>query len=165
VTFADLSMGETLFLDANPLIYYFAADAVFGMSCNQLLARIANREILAVTSTHVLSEVAHHLMTIEAANTFGWTSKVVNRLKQQPAEIAKLTNFRRSIETIAQLPIQVLTIHPDWIAGAAGLSQPYGLLSNDALIATIMQAHGLSNLASADKDFDRVPGITRYSPV
>jgi predicted nucleic acid-binding protein len=27
------------------------------------------------------------------------------------------------------------------------------------------QAHGLTNLASHDGDFDRVPGITRYGPV
>src|SRR4051794_7958136 len=123
MTFADLPAGETLFLNANPLIYHFAPDPVFGTACTQLLARIANQEIRALTSTHVLSEVAHHLMTLEAAGMFGWTSKVVNRLKQQPAQIAQLTTFRRSVEATAQLPIQVLTIHPDWIAVAAGLSQ------------------------------------------
>ena len=117
-----------------------------------------------MTSTHVLSEVAHHLMVLEAASLFGWTSKVVNRLKQQPAEIAKLINFRRSIEANAQLPIQVLTIQRDLIVAAAGLSQQHGLLSNDALIVAVMQARGLTNLASNDKDFDRVPGITRYGP-
>jgi predicted nucleic acid-binding protein len=29
----------------------------------------------------------------------------------------------------------------------------------------VMRVHGLTNLASADPDFDRVPGITRYGPV
>jgi predicted nucleic acid-binding protein len=37
-------------------------------------------------------------------------------------------------------------------------------LTNDALIVAVMQAHGLTNLASHDADFDRVPGITRYAP-
>jgi predicted nucleic acid-binding protein len=37
-------------------------------------------------------------------------------------------------------------------------------LHNDALIIAVMRAHGLTNLASADPDFDRVPGITRYGP-
>jgi predicted nucleic acid-binding protein len=164
VTFADLLAGETLFLDANPLVYHFAPDPLFGAPCTQLLTRMANQEIRGVTSTHVLSEVAHHLMTLEAASTFGWTSKVVNRLKQQPTRIGQLANFRRSIEAIAQLSIQVLTVHPDWIAVAAGLSQQYGLLSNDALIVAVMQAHSLTRLASHDADFDRVPGVTRYAP-
>ena len=35
---------------------------------------------------------------------------------------------------------------------------------NDALIIAAMRSHGLNCLASADSDFDRVPGITRYAP-
>jgi len=45
------------------------------------------------------------------------------------------------------------------------VSQQTGLLTNDALIIAVMQAHGLTNLASSDTDFDRVPGLTRYGPV
>jgi predicted nucleic acid-binding protein len=33
-----------------------------------------------------------------------------------------------------------------------------------ALIIAAMRIHGLAKLASADSDFDRVPGITRYGP-
>jgi predicted nucleic acid-binding protein len=29
----------------------------------------------------------------------------------------------------------------------------------------VMQANRLTNLASNDADFDRVPGLTRYAPV
>lgn len=58
----------------------------------------------------------------------------------------------------------VLTIAPSLIATAAVASQQHGLLSNDALIVAVMQSHGLSNLASSDADFDRVPGFTRFVP-
>ena len=37
--------------------------------------------------------------------------------------------------------------------------------TNDALVITVMQYHGLTPLASHDADFDRVPGLTRYGPV
>ena len=165
MTFADLSAGERIFLDANPLVYHFAADPLFGPACHQLIARVGNGEILAFTSTHVLSEVAHHLMTLEASALFGWTSKVVGHLKQQPSALQKLTNFRRAIENTPQLNIQVLTVPTGLIATAAAISQQCGLLSNDALIVALMQANGLNQLASNDADFDRVPGLTRYSPV
>ena len=99
MTFAALAAGESVFLDANPLVYHL------------------------------------------------------------------LTNFRQAIEKIAQLNIQVLTVPTGLIATAAAVSQQYGLLSNDALIVAIMQANGLIHLASLDGDFDRVPGLTRYSPV
>src|SRR5207248_2709206 len=99
-----------------------------------------------------------------AAALFGWTSKVVQRFKQQPSAIQKLTSFRQAIENFPQLGIQVLTIASDLVATAAAISQQHGLLSNDALILALMQAHGLHKLASNDADFDRVPGIIRYTP-
>jgi len=37
------------------------------------------------------------------------------------------------------------------------------LLSGDALVAAVMQHHGLTLLASGDADFDRVPWITRHA--
>ena len=80
--FADLPAGARIFLDANPLVYHFAPDPAFGPSCSQLLARIANNEISALTSTHVLSEAAHHLMTLEAAGQFvviAWTVRPILR--------------------------------------------------------------------------------------
>jgi predicted nucleic acid-binding protein len=60
--------------------------------------------------------------------------------------------------------IQIFGIPPYLIPIAAGLNQQFGLLSNDALIVAVMQANGLTNLASNDADFDRVPGIIRYDP-
>jgi len=45
------------------------------------------------------------------------------------------------------------------------ISRQTGLLTNDALVVSTMQANGLTHLASNDADFDRVPGITRYAPV
>ncbi len=58
----------------------------------------------------------------------------------------------------------VLTIAVPLIAAGARLSRQTGLLSNDALIVAVMQANGLTRLASSDHDFDRVPGLTRYEP-
>jgi predicted nucleic acid-binding protein len=70
-----------------------------------------------------------------------------------------------AIETVIQSRLQILTITPPMLAAAVALCQQIGLLTNDALVVAVMQAHGLTNLASADTDFDRVPGLTRYAPV
>ena len=69
-----------------------------------------------------------------------------------------------AIHEILQSRIQILTISPPLLASGAALTRQHGLLTNDALIVAIMQQHGLANLASNDPDFDRVPGITRYTP-
>jgi predicted nucleic acid-binding protein len=164
-TFNQLNAGNSVFLDANTLIFHFGVHPQYGTPCNQLLSRIEQQDIIGYTSTHVLSELAHRLMMIEASGLPGWTaSKIKLRLQQQPAALANLTQFRTAIETVLQSRIVVQSIAPSLIATAAAISRQHGLLSNDALIIAVMQAHGLTNLASSDMDFDRVPGVRRYAP-
>jgi predicted nucleic acid-binding protein len=165
MTFADLPAGEPIFLDANTLVYHFGPHPVFGTACQQLMLRIENNEIPGFTSTPVLSELAHRLMTIEASTIFGWPSKVVDRLKQNPAAVGKLSKFRQAVAKVPQMNIRVLTVAESLVEVAADISQQTGLLSNDALIVAVMQANSLTSLASNDADFDRVPGLTRYSPL
>jgi predicted nucleic acid-binding protein len=102
---------------------------------------------------------------IEASTLPGWTvGKVRQRLQQQPAVVQQLTLFRRAIEAVLQSPLRVLTLAPGSLVDAAIISQQSGLLTNDALSVAVMQANGLTKVASADDDFDRVPGLTRYGP-
>ncbi len=163
--FADLVAGDEVFIDANTLTYHFEPHAVWGPPCTDLLQRIENRELAGFTSTHALSEVSHRLMTIQASVLFGWPfAGIGNRLRTHPAELQKLTAFRQAIDRILQSSLQLLTITPVMLATAAALSQQIGLLTNDALIVAVMQANGLTKLASNDADFDRVPGLTRYAP-
>ena len=165
MTFADLVTGDSVFVDANVLIYLAGPDPIFGTVCQQLMQSIDNGQLQGFTSTHVLAEVAHQLMIIEASTLPGWTlGKVKQRLQQQPAMVQQLTRFRRAIETVLQSNLRVLTLAPASLVDAAILSQQYGLLTNDALSLAVMQAQGLTKIASADTDFDRVPSITRYAP-
>ena len=122
-------------------------------------------------------------------------TRVAARLRKQHREIPALSLYRQAIASIPLLGIGVLPItHPE-VETATQLSQQYELLTGDALIVAVMRQHGLSrtsnilsqkcrtfrvfshtplkellsfyltNLASADDDFDRVPGITRYAPL
>lgn len=165
MTFADLPQGASVFVDANALLYHFTADPQFGAACTALLERIELQELIAFTSTHVVSEVAHRMMTIEAAQRFGKPFAGIARwLKKHPAETQQLTSFRQAMLEVPRYRIQVLIIPADLLDAAAAVTQQTGLLHNDALVVAIMQHHGLTNLASSDTDFDRVPGITRYGP-
>ena len=166
MTFADLVAGEAIFLDANPFVYHFVADPQYGAACSQLLQRVENQEITGLTSPHVLTEMAHRIMTVEAIGAFGWPmSGIARRLRQHPAQVQQLAGFHQAVERVLQSRIQVLTIPVPLIAEGARLSRQTGLLSNDALIVAVMQANGLTRHASSDQDFDRVPGLTRYEPI
>ena len=164
--FADLAAGDSVFVDANTFIYHFGPDPALGPPCSQLLERIENQELAGFTAAHVLAEVAHKLMTIEATTLFGWSmTGMANRLRRHPAEVQQLTAFQRALERVCQSRVQVLAVAAPGLLAAAVICGRTGLLINDALIVAVMQQQGLTRLASHDVDFDRVPGLTRYAPI
>jgi predicted nucleic acid-binding protein len=78
--------------------------------------------------------------------------------------VQTLKRFRQAVQEIPRFGVRILTIDPAWLDLAAEVSQQTGLLHHDALVTAVMRVHGFANLASADPDFDRVPGLTRYAP-
>src|SRR5262249_13927320 len=125
----DLLDGESVFLDANILVYHFAAHARYGQACHDLVQRIENQALPGYTSTAVLSDVAHHLMTFEAAAVFGWTSKITQRLRHDPSAVMQLTKFHQAIADVPKLGIRILAIPETLVEAAALVSRQTGLLS------------------------------------
>ena len=104
-------------------------------------------------------------MTFEAISRFGWPEAgIASRLKRHHTEIRNLNRHRQAIDEIAAFGIHVIPITQRLVAAAAFVSPQHELLSGDALIVAVMQANGLTNIASHDAEFDRVPGLTRYAP-
>lgn len=166
MTFDDLPGGSDVFLDANVFIYYAEPHPTFGPACKQLLLRIENQEFQGYTSSAILSSVANRIMTLEAAAVFQRPMQgIVGWLKQHPTEIQQLSRHKQVLDDLSLMNIQVLSVSSSQVSLAADLSVQSGLLTDDALVVSVMRNHGLQALASHDADFDRVPGLTRYAPV
>lgn len=166
MTFVQIPSGAAIFLDANTLIYHFSNDPAYGPACTQLIKRIELRDLTGFTSAHALADAAHRLMTLEAINRNGWPlAGIAARLRKRHAEIPLLSVHQQAIARIPLLGIQALPITHPLVEAATLLSRQHELLTGDALLVAVMRQHGLTNLASADADFDRVPGLTRYAPV
>jgi predicted nucleic acid-binding protein len=104
-------------------------------------------------------------MTIEANAVFGWPmAGMANRLRRHLAEVQKLNAYRIAVDQITQSRMQIFDVPLGTLHRAIAICQQTGLLINDALIAGLMQQHGLSRLASHDADFDRIPGLARFAP-
>jgi len=164
--FIHIPANKSVLIDANILVYYFAPDPVLGPECRLLVDRVARyQDFFAVTSTHILSKVSHQLMVLEAAQLFGWPLGAVTRLlREHPAEIQKLSCFRRALDEVPRLGIEILPVERHLIPLAASLSQLHGLLTHDALTVAAMQDDATIHIASDNPDFDRVPGLKRYAP-
>jgi predicted nucleic acid-binding protein len=122
--------------------------------------------LIGFTSSHVLADVAHRTMTLEAISLLGWpTTGIAARLRKHHVEIPNLSVYHQAIVGIPHLRIQVLPLTQADVESATLLSRQHELLTGDALVVAVMRQHSLTHLASLDADFDRVPGITRYTPI
>lgn len=164
MSFMDIPNGTDVFVDANIFVYAYAPDPQFGPPSEQLLERIEHNELRGFTSSHVLSDVAHRLMSLEACTVFGWPfAGIAQRLKRHPGEVQQLGRYRQAITAIIAIGVQIVPAFAHY-SSAASISKQHGLLTNDALVVALMGEHGLLQLASHDADFDGLPGITRFAP-
>src|SRR5262245_51695766 len=98
MTFASIPAGAAVFRDANALIYHFANEPLYGPACTQLVKRIEQRDLRGYLSTHVLADVAHRWMTLEAMSALGWpATAVAARLRKHHGEIPKLSVYRQAV--------------------------------------------------------------------
>lgn len=61
----DLPPDALVFLDANIFVYHFSG---VSLECRNLLKRVERGDIRAATGAHIILEVLHRLMTIEAVS-------------------------------------------------------------------------------------------------
>jgi predicted nucleic acid-binding protein len=166
MTFDDLTAGSAIFIDANCLVYAFDSQSPYHLPCRRLLDRIEQADMQGFTSAHVLAETSHRLMTIEATGLFNRPlTGMANWLRRHPTEVQRLTRSRQAIDELTLIPVTILTVSGPQVSRAADVSRQYGLLTNDATVVAVKRDNNLTALASHDADFDRVPGITRYSPM
>jgi predicted nucleic acid-binding protein len=161
----SIPSASRVFVDANIFIYHFVADPNYGAECSRLIQRIEDQDISAITTFTVLSEISHRLMTMEAHLVLKWPyAGIASRLRRDHVTIAKLTWPVTAFDYLRALPMDCLAGDPTQIALALQLTKHHGLLTNDALSLAAMETQQVVLIASTDADFDRIPGITRYSP-
>ena len=118
-----------------------------------------------VTSVLVLSEVRHRLLRAEVIAKHGIPGRnAVRYMRQHPQIIAQLTDTRRTFRELRRWPLRLVHLTRRQLWQSLRISERLGLLTHDALHVATLRAHGLRHLASADHDFDAVPGLTRWSP-
>lgn len=157
--------GVAVFLDANVLVYHFTSELRYGTACTNFLKRVERGDLAGFITSHVLADVAHRLMTVEAMSRLSWPpNAIASRLRKHHDEIARLTAHVQAVASIPLLRLQVVSVTHSLVESATLVSQRFELLMGDALVVAAMQAQGVSCLASNDADFDRVSGIARYAP-
>ena len=100
----DVPDGEQIFVDANILIYHFSG---ISSTCRTFLQRCESKQVEAFTGAHILLEVAHRLMMLEALHKGLITGgQLARRLKEQPEIVKSLREYNRSIRQVPRLGIR-----------------------------------------------------------
>jgi len=153
--------GARVLLDANILIY-----ARRGMSaqCRRLLERCAQHEVTGVLSTIVVAEFCHRRMMQEAQSRGLSGSNPAKALAQNPALVRQLTHYNEEVEDLLSGDLLVLGVESTDFAKAAELQKTHGLMTNDSLNLAVGLRSAVKLLATADPQFDLIPGLTVFKP-
>ena len=159
-----LPSGARVFIDANIFIYHFTRIPLTA-TCTAFLQRVEAGDLQGVTSVIILAEVAHRLMILEAIRTLGFSPRMaVKKLKEQPALVPQLSHYKVVTERIPSFNVAIEPVTFAYLQTAQSLSALHGLLTNDSLTAAVMQALGLTDVATNDSDLSVVPGLTIWRP-
>src|SRR3989338_889961 len=149
-----IKSGQKVFIDSNILIYHF-----LGLNDNAtvFLQRCERKEIIAHASVIVLAEIWHRLMIAEVIETYNISpGKAVSYLKSHPRIVKELAKCHIAIESIPKLNIKVWPLTKKIFTSAQLIIKQHGLLTNDALNLALMKSHGIKNIATNDRDFERL---------
>jgi len=145
-----------VFIDANIFIYHFGGRS---LECKGLLERCARRILLGYTSTPLLAEVLHRRMVAEAiAKGLVTTRTAVRKLGETPEMVKKLTQYQDDVSKIPHMHLTILPLTLDIVQASAEVRKREGLLTNDSFVVVFMRQQGLTQLVTANGDFDRVGG-------
>jgi predicted nucleic acid-binding protein len=162
LTLDGIPSAGRVFLDSSIFIYHATGASP---QCRVLLERCESGEVAGVTTTVVLAEVAHRLMTIEAVASGLVSGKdVVKKLRARPDLVSRLTVYQEQVERIPLMGIDVIPLDLATILRSADVRSRYGLLVNDSLVIAAARGAELEILASADADFGRVEDLRLYRP-
>lgn len=154
--------GGRIFVDANIFIYHFSR---LSPECRSFLARCEARQVEALTGVHIVLEVAHRLMMLEALHKGLITrNQPARKLKERPEIVKSLSDYNRSVQQIPRLGVRIRSLTPAVINESEAMRMQHGLLTNDSVSVALMRKLGLTTIATHDSDLLNVPGLTVYQP-
>lgn len=157
----DLPAGARVCIDANVFVYALTGSS---RQCLQLLQRCARGEIAAISLFATINETTHRLMLAEALAAGIMTRESAASLRRRPDAAARLSIYWRQTQTLLNLGIVLLPLSREILIEAQQRRQAHGLLTNDSVLLALMSSMGVVALATADRDFERIPSIQIFRP-
>ena len=164
---SEYSSQCPIFIDANIFLDYALPNIEFSMEASDFLERVELQEIAAVSTPAVLNEVSYILLLQQGMIILDTENRdlVRNKIKAN-GHFAHLCydavdTFNEFISGLDGL--KLIPIEPEDYLLASDLGRAYNLLPIDALHLSAMRRAHIKDIASRDRDFERVDGIVVWS--
>ena len=138
-------MNTPVFLDSNVFMYAVGAEHVYKAPCLHILSDVEAGKLTAVINTEIIQEMLYRYGHI------GLPNKGI-----------------QICQTILEYPIDIMSVTVADARQAVKLFSTYhssGIKSRDVIHVATMQNNHITHLISADKEFDRLPSVTRIDPL
>jgi len=130
-----------VFIDVNVPMYAAGGESSYKTPCQQVLRAVAVGEIEGVTDAEALQEILYRYSLIGK--------------REQARKV--FDAFRRALGAILPITEQDVLL-------ARYLHEMYDIRPRDLVHAAVMLNAGITEICSADADFDRIEGIHRIDP-
>jgi predicted nucleic acid-binding protein len=153
--------GSDVLIDANVFVYGLTAKSA---QCHTLLARCSREELSGIALFESVNNATHQFMKAEALQKGLCARQAMQYLSANPNRVKLLTDYWTNTERLLALNLLFLPVELGIVTGAQPERVAAGLLTNDSIIVAAMRGYGVSLIATSDRQFDAVHGITVFAP-
>jgi predicted nucleic acid-binding protein len=111
-----------------------------------------------------VNNATHQFMKGEALQKGLCAGQAMKYLSANPDQVKLLTDYWANTQRLLALNVPFLPLELSIVTGAQPERVAAGLLTNDSMIVAAMRGYGVSLIATNDRQFNAVPGITVFSP-
>ena len=164
----EYSSPEHIFIDSNILPDYVIPNPVYYNIAFNFLRKVECKDIHATITPAVLAEVSHILLLETGAVIL--KNHIRNIIINKIESDSNFSNLCRNAvdkfnEFISKLDgLQLIPVMPEDYFLASDLAREYNLMAFDALHLSAMRRFRIRNIATRDRDFERVDEIDVWSP-
>jgi len=160
------TLKEDIFVDSNIFIYNAMDHEKHGQSSTNFLLKIEKEEIKAFTNSLVLDEIFFKILTAEASRyTEAKNIKNLKRIVRESKAVYKpVKEYRDYIFELSLSGLKILDVDSRITLESINTAEKYNLLTADAIHVATCRFYNIKNIATNDKDFERVDFLKVWRP-
>lgn len=152
-----------VYVDANVFYMYLRPDPVYLPMIRRFLGRMVQGDIEAYTSVLTMDELFYRLLLARVKDVYKRNPLNVLREDTSGAIARCGAEIEVALRRLVRLPhLQLTAVLEDDLPQMLASITAFGLLPRDASHVAVMERLGLSEIATDDADFDRVPWLRRH---